>query len=57
VNARDDWPAAEDVADWWLQRPLTPDELQALADEYQYEQIASAQSDAAFAANVKEYNK
>jgi hypothetical protein len=33
------------------------DELEAQADQYQREQIASAQSEADFAANVKEYSQ
>lgn len=44
---------AEDIA----AVPLTPAELQKLADEYQREQIEIAQSEAAYAANVKEYSK
>mgnify|MGYP003481281887 CR=1 FL=1 len=40
-----------------LQMPLTPEQMDALADEYQREQIATAQSEAAWAANVKEYNR
>jgi hypothetical protein len=38
-------------------RTMTPAETQAYADEYQRDQIASAQSDEAMAANIKEYAK
>ena len=36
---------------------LTPEQLEAMADEYQREQIASAQSEAAQEAARKEYAK
>lgn len=35
----------------------TPEQMDAMADEYQREQIASAQSEEAWAANLKEYSK
>jgi len=38
-------------------RPMTPAETQAYADEYQRDAIAAAESDAAMAANTKEYAK
>lgn len=40
-----------DAAKW------TPEQMQAAADEYQRAEIASAQSDAAWQANIKEFNK
>lgn len=35
----------------------TPEQMQAAADEYQREQITTAQSEAAWQANIKEFNK
>jgi hypothetical protein len=35
----------------------TPEQMQAAADAYQAEQITTAQSEAAWQANIKEFNK
>lgn len=45
MNAREEWPAPQETPSWWLDRPLTPEQMDAMAAEYQAEQIASAQSD------------
>lgn len=51
-----DWMA--DAPQWWRDWiALTPEQIDAMADEYQREQIASAQSEAAFEANKQEFNK
>jgi hypothetical protein len=49
--------APADVPAWWRDQPMTPEQIDAMREEYELEQIASAQSDAAFAANVKEFSK
>ena len=57
MNARDPWPLPAEVPQWWRDRPLTPEQIEQMREEYEREQIASAQSEAAFEANVKEYRK
>ena len=63
MNRRPDWPwpPADDFAlalpHAFDVRPMTPAETQAYADEYQRDQIASAQSEEAMAANIKESSK
>jgi hypothetical protein len=60
MNAIDQWPLPAEVADWWRDRPLTVAQLAQLdqmAEEYAREQMATAQSEAAFADNVKEFNR
>jgi hypothetical protein len=58
MNARDDWPLPADVPDWWANYwQLTPEQMDAMAEEYAREQMATAQSEAAFADNVKEHSK
>ena len=57
MNARDDWPLPEEMPAWWSDRPLTDAELDQWAEEYAREQMATAQSEAAFADNVKEFNR
>jgi hypothetical protein len=49
--------APADVPAWWRDQPLTPDQIDAMREEYEREQIASEQSEAAFAANVQEHSK
>jgi hypothetical protein len=49
--------APADVPAWWRDQPLTPEQIDAMHEQYAKEQIASAQSEAAFAANVKEFNR
>lgn len=56
---RDPWADFAEVfapelaaANSWTQK-----QMDAIADQYQREQIATAQSDDAMAANLKEYNK
>ena len=59
MNARDPWadfcevfaPELAAAAKW------TPEQMQAAADEYQRAEIATAQSEQAMAANMKEYSK
>lgn len=47
MNARDEWPAPEDTADWWRDWcALTDEQKDAMADEYQREQIETARSEA-----------
>lgn len=56
MNTRDPWPLPAETPDWWANwKTLTPEQIDALADAYQREQIASAQSEQAFAANQQEY--
>lgn len=57
MNAREEWPLPSETPDWWRDRPLTPEEQDAMAEEYARDQIAAAQSEAAWAAFVKEYAK
>ena len=57
MNARDDWPLPADVPAWWADQPLTAEQLDAMAEEYALEQMATAQSEqdaAAWAAHYKE---
>jgi hypothetical protein len=44
MNTRDDWPLPADVQENLYHWPLTPDELEAMREQYEREQIASAQS-------------
>ena len=61
MNARTEpWPRADEVAQWWADRamePPTPEQLEAMAEEYAREQMADAQSAAEYAANLKEFSK
>ena len=57
MTARDAWDDFAEVFAEELAAPLTPAQMDAMADEYQRDAIASAQSEAAFAANVKEFSK
>ncbi len=54
---RDQWPLPAEVPAWWADRPLTPEHLEAMREEYEREQIETARSEAAFEANSKEYSK
>ena len=56
MNALDTFAAFPELMDAAV-RVLTDDELLRVADEYQREQIATAQSEAAHEAALKEYNK
>ena len=59
MNARTEpWPRADEVAQWWADRamtPPTPEELEAMREQYERECIDDANSAADFAANLKEY--
>lgn len=60
MTPRPDWPwPPEDFAmampHAFDARPMTPAETAAYADEYQRDQIASAQSDEAMAANMEHH--
>lgn len=57
MNARDEWPAPEEVPQWLRDRPLTPDQIESMRKEYELAQIEDAQSAAAFEANQQEYAK
>lgn len=60
MNApRDPWADfAEAFSDYLADaEQWTPEQMQAAADEYQRDAIATAQSEAAFEANTKEFNK
>ena len=48
---------AEFAPELYAPPPLTQEQMDAMADEYQRDQIASAQSEEAWAANLKEYSK
>jgi hypothetical protein len=50
-------PSDYEPPDWWRDRPLTDAELDAMAQEYAREQMATAQSEAAHEANIKEHSK
>jgi hypothetical protein len=57
-SPRDPWADfAEVFADEMKVQPLTDAQLEALREEYERAQIDSAQSEAAMAANIKEYAK
>jgi hypothetical protein len=56
VNALDTFAAAFPELMDAAVRVLTDDELQRVADEYQREQIATAQSEAAHQAALKEHS-
>ena len=48
----------QDLPDWWSGwMTLTEAQQDAMADEYQREQLATAQSEAAYEANIKEHSK
>lgn len=55
--SRNDWPASADIPQWWMTQPLTPEQMEAMREEYEREQIASAKSEADQAALHKEYSK
>ena len=57
MNAIDPWPLPEETPQWWADRPLTAEQLDAMAEEYAREQMATAQSEAAFEANQKEFKR
>ena len=38
MNAIDPWPLPEEVPQWWADRPLTAEQLDAMAEEYAREQ-------------------
>jgi hypothetical protein len=58
MNARDEWPAPAETPQWWRDwAALTDAEKDALGDQYQREQIASAQSEQAQEANQQEHRK
>jgi len=57
MNAPDLWADFAEVFADVLPTAWTEAEMNRLADEYQREQIANAQSDAAWAANIKEHTK
>jgi Spy/CpxP family protein refolding chaperone len=48
----------EDAPEWWARwLDLTPEQIDAMADEYQREQIASAQSEQAQEQLRKDYRR
>jgi hypothetical protein len=52
----DDWPLPAETPDWWATwATLTDAQKDAMAQAYALEQMAAAQSDAAFDANVREH--
>jgi hypothetical protein len=54
MNAPD---TLQDPPDWWSGwMTLTEAQQDAMAEEYAREQIATAQSESAFEANIKEHN-
>ena len=55
MNDTDTWQEFAD--EFAAQSRWTPEQMDAAADEYQREQIATAQSEDAHAANVRSYNK
>lgn len=57
MNTRDEWPMPSEVPDWRRDRPLTAEQLDQMAEQYAKEQMMTAQSEAAFQANVKEFKK
>ena len=57
VTARDEWPLPAETPDWWRDKPPTDAQLEQMREEYEREQIASAQSEAAFLANQQEFRK
>lgn len=57
MNALDTWPLPEEVPEWWLQKPMTPEQLELMREAYERDQIADAQSAEDYAANVKEFRK
>ena len=57
MNAPDTWPLAEEVPDWWLNKPMTPEQLELMREAYERDQIADAQSAEDYAANVRSYSK
>lgn len=57
MNTREEWPLPSETPPWWLHWPLTPEQLDEMAAEYQREAIASAQSEAVQAAITKEMNR
>lgn len=52
MNAPDTWPLPEEVPEWWLQKPMTPEHLEMMREEYEREQIADAKSAEERASNV-----
>ncbi len=42
---RDPWPLPAEVPAWWADRPLTPEQLEAMREEYEREQIDGATDD------------
>ena len=61
MNARTEpWPRADEIAQWWADRamaPPTPEELEAMREEYERACIDDANSAAEYAANLKEFSK
>ena len=59
MNARDPWAdfAAVFAEELLAASVLTPKQMDAMAEEYAKEQIATAQSEQAMAANLKEYSR
>lgn len=58
MNAPDFWSDFSAVfADELAAKPLTPEQMDAMADEYQREQIATAQSEATQQAIARSYAK
>ncbi len=42
MNAREEWPAPEEVPQWWIDRPLTAEQLDEMAEAYAREQAEDA---------------
>ena len=58
MNAPDPWPLPAETPDWWANwAALTDAQKDAMAQAYALEQMATAQSEAAFSDNVKEFNR
>ena len=59
MNAPDIWADFAQVfaAEIAAQTQWTPEQMDAMAEEYAREQMTTAQSEAAYAANLKEYSK
>ena len=55
MNALDTWPLAEEIPAWWRDKPMTPEQLEAMREEYERSQIDDAQAAADYAANKEKY--
>ena len=61
MNAREDWPLADEIPAWWLNwnadlwANMTDESLEAMREEYERSQIEDAQAAADYAANKEKY--